>query len=163
MTRSGRAQTTSSPEEPSPPRAGWPRLPGIAAGCLLDGPRSTISGVAAGLSGSSRTFAGSWAMSAEGRISRTWWNAHLLNGEVRQFASVTCVSGRGGNPSIKRPVIAFISSAGYCGCRTVPPMAPCCKCRPACTEERVACGRIREFLTRCRATAHALHPSTANP
>src|SRR6187200_1247075 len=46
-------------------------------------------------------------MSAEGRISRTWWNAHLLNGEVRQFASVTCVSGRGGNPSIKRPVIAL--------------------------------------------------------
>src|SRR6266567_4051340 len=42
--------------------------------------------------------------------SRTWWTAQRLNGDVRQFASVTWCSGLGGNPSISR-VIEVISRA----------------------------------------------------
>src|SRR5690349_5840884 len=36
-------------------------------------------------------------MSAEGTISRTWWNAQRLKGAVRQFASVTCSDAGTGN------------------------------------------------------------------
>ena len=48
--------------------------------------------------GSGQTRAGSLGMSAVGISSRTWWKAQRLNGAVRQFASVTCPSGGGGNP-----------------------------------------------------------------
>jgi hypothetical protein len=39
--------------------------------------------------GHSCTSAGSFAISVDGTSSRTWWNAHRLNGARRQFANVT--------------------------------------------------------------------------
>ena len=51
-------------------------------------------------SGSGRTFAGSFAMSALGISSRTCWNAHLANGGLRQLASVTCAATGEGKRSI---------------------------------------------------------------
>ena len=41
--------------------------------------------------GSSRMRRGSFAMSALGISSRTWWKAQRLKGELRQLASVTCI------------------------------------------------------------------------
>jgi len=54
-----------------------------------------------GVEGQTSAEAGSLAMSAEGTISRTWWNAQWLNGDVRQLASVTWPSGAGGKPCMR--------------------------------------------------------------
>ena len=59
----------------------------------------------AGASGRSRGAAGSQAISAVGRISRTCWKAQRLKGGVRQLASVTWRSGAGGNPDIMAGVV----------------------------------------------------------